>query len=48
MTPASPPPAPNPFGAPRRPAIKGPMPVLWLGVLPSRTIVPVVGKSWIH
>jgi hypothetical protein len=48
MTPASPPPAPNPFRAPRRPAIQSPMPILWLGAAAMRPIVPAIGKSWIH
>ena len=47
MMPASPPPAPNPFRAPR-PAPPAVMPVLWLGGRAPNAFRPSLGKNWIN
>ncbi len=46
MMPASPPPAPNPFRAPRpTPSL---VPVLWLGTRHANAFQPSLGKNWIN
>ena len=47
MMPACPPPAPNPFRAPPRPAAPSLVPVLWLQTRPTN-MMPPVGRNWIN